>query len=232
MLLFRGSHEASEPWRLQRHDAGSKLISFDNSYQSMILQRQFYQEDILRVSHDLLGKIIIHESAEGTTAGRIVEVEAYKGPEDRAAHSYSGRRTMRNDVMFAEKGNAYVYLIYVMYFCVNITAGCIPGKPEAILIRALEPVSGEDIMAKRRGGLPAKNSNLTNGPGRLCMAMGISKLQNKADLTAPPFYVEDAPLVEAKQIVETTRIGVDYAGVWKEEPWRFYIRGNRFVSKK
>jgi DNA-3-methyladenine glycosylase len=198
----------------------------------VILQRQFYQADILQVSRDLLGKILVHESAEGKTAGRIVEVEAYRGPEDRAAHSYGGRRTPRNDVMFGEKAHAYVYLIYGMYYCVNITAGCIPGKPEAVLIRALEPVEGEAVMVKRRGGLPAKITNLTNGPGRLCMAMGISKLQNKADVTVQPFYVQDAPSVELADIVETTRIGVDYAGEWKENPWRFYIKGNRFVSVK
>jgi DNA-3-methyladenine glycosylase len=174
----------------------------------------------------------VHESAEGKTAGRIVEVEAYRGPEDRAAHSYGGRHTPRNDVMFGEKGHAYVYLIYGLYYCVNITAGNVPGKPEAVLIRALEPISGEDIMAKRRGGQPAKITNLTNGPGRLCMAMGISKLQNKADFTVPPFYIQNAPSAKAEEIVETTRIGVDYSREWKSTPWRFYIKGNKFISVK
>jgi DNA-3-methyladenine glycosylase len=198
----------------------------------LILPRQFYQQNIFDVSKGLLGKVLVHESSEGVTSGRIVETEAYLGPEDRAAHSYGGKRTARNDVMFGEKGHAYVYLIYGLYYCVNLTSGSIPGKPEAVLIRALEPISGEHLMAKRRGGLPAKPTNLTNGPGRLCMAMGISKLQNKADLTAPPLYVQDANSVNTEDIVQTTRIGVDYAGNWKDKHWRFYLKGNRFVSMK
>ena len=198
----------------------------------MILQRRFYQRDILTVSKDLLGKILVHESSEGITAGRIVEVEAYSGPEDRAAHSFGGRRTPRNDVMYGEKGHAYVYLIYGMYNCVNVTSGETPGKPEAVLIRALEPVEGQEIMEKRRGIVTGKVSNLTNGPGRLCMAMGITKAQHKLDLTVPPFYIKDSENVSREDIVETTRIGVDYAGEWKDKPWRFYIRGNRFVSVK
>ena len=198
----------------------------------MILQRPFYQQNILEVSRALLGKILIHESPEGTTAGRIVEVEAYSGPEDRAAHSFGGRRTPRNDVMYGEKGHAYVYLIYGLYNCVNVTSGETPGKPEAVLIRALEPVEGREIMEKRRGVVTGKVSNLTNGPGRLCMAMGITKAQHKQDLTAPPFYIKDAEPISREAIVEATRIGVDYAGDWKDKPWRFYIRGNSFVSIK
>jgi DNA-3-methyladenine glycosylase len=197
----------------------------------MILQRSFYQQDIFSVSRCLLGKILVHETEEGTTAGRIVEVEAYTGPEDRAAHSYGGRRTPRNDVMYGEKGHAYVYLIYGMYYCVNFTAGNMLGKPEAVLIRALEPVEGIDLVAKRRK-LPAGTlKNLTNGPGRLCMAMAITKAENKLDVTAPPFYIKDAEPVADSMVAEATRIGVDYAGEWKDKPWRFYIKNNLNVSK-
>ena len=117
-----------------------------------------------------------------------------------------------------------------MYYCFNVTSGEIPGKPEAVLIRALEPVDGADIMAKRRGILNGKFRDLTNGPGKLCMAMGISKVQNKADLTVPPLYVKDAPSIRSEDIVDATRVGVDYAGEWKDKSLRFYIRGNRFVS--
>ncbi len=197
----------------------------------MILQRAFYERDIFEVSRCLLGKILVHASPEGITAGRIVEVEAYTGPEDRAAHSYKGRRTPRNDVMFGEKGHAYVYLIYGMYYCVNFTAGATPGKPEAILIRALEPVEGSELMAKRRKLAVGSLKNLTNGPGRLCMAMNITKAANKLDVTAPPFYIRDAASVAESEIVETARIGVDYAGEWKDKPWRFFIKNNPFVSK-
>jgi DNA-3-methyladenine glycosylase len=198
----------------------------------MILQRAFYQQDTVKVAKNLLGKILIHESSQGKTAGRIVETEAYRGPEDKAAHSSGGRRTPRNEVMFGEKGHAYIYFIYGMYYCLNVTAGNVPGKPEAVLIRALEPVEGQDIMAKRRGARQTKTANLTNGPSKLCMVMDISKSQNKTDLTSPPLYIEDAPPVPKKDIVETTRIGVDYADEWKNRPWRFYIKRNIFVSAK
>jgi DNA-3-methyladenine glycosylase len=197
----------------------------------MILQETFYQQDTITVSRELLGKILVHESIEGTTSGRIVETEVYRGPEDQAAHSSGGRRTARNEVMFGQKGLAYVYFIYGLYYCFNITAGNVPGKPEAVLIRALEPVAGKEIMAKRRGQ-QVKIANLTNGPSKLCMAMGISKAQNKTDLTAPPLYVEDASLVSKGDIVETTRVGVDYSGEWKNKLWRFYVRNDRFVSVK
>ncbi len=195
----------------------------------MTLQRSFYQRGILTVARELLGKILVHQSSEGTTAGRIVEVEAYCGPEDKAAHSYNGRKTPRNEVMYGEKGHAYVYFIYGMYFCINLTAGDTAGKPEAVLIRALEPMAGQELMAKRRGA-KAKPSILTNGPGRLCMAMGITRQQNKADLTAPPLYIQDAPKINDIDIVKETRIGIDYAAEWREMPWRFYVRDNNFVS--
>jgi DNA-3-methyladenine glycosylase len=198
----------------------------------MILHRTFYERDTITVAKELLGKIIVHESAEGTTEGRIVETEAYRGPEDQAAHSSGGRRTPRNEVMYGEKGHAYVYLIYGMYFCVNITAGNMFGKPEAILLRALEPVAGEKIMARRRRVIGVGKGNLTKGPGRLCMAMGITKAENKLDVTNPPLYIKNAAPVNSEEIVETTRVGVDYAGEWKNIPWRFYIKGNRYVSMK
>jgi DNA-3-methyladenine glycosylase len=201
-------------------------------FEIMILQRDFYERDTITVAKELLGKILMHESVEGTTEGKIVETEAYRGPEDQAAHSSGGRRTPRNEVMYGEKGHAYVYLIYGMYFCVNITAGNMLGKPEAILIRALEPVAGEKIMAIRRGVIGREIRNLAGGPGKLCIAMGITKAQNKLDITKPPLYIKNAPPVKSEEIVETTRVGVDYAGEWKNSPWRFYIKGNKYVSKK
>jgi DNA-3-methyladenine glycosylase len=198
----------------------------------MILQRQFYQQDVISVSKSLLGKILVHESSKGITAGLIVETEAYLGPEDRAAHSSGGRLTARNEVMFGQKGHAYVYFIYGLYHCFNVTAGEVPGKPEAVLVRALEPVKGEDIMAKRRDAINGKAVNLTNGPSKLCMAMDISKLQNMTDLTIPPLYIEDASSVPQENIVKATRVGIDYAGDWKNKCWRFYIKDNLYVSVK
>lgn len=199
---------------------------------SMILQRPFYQQDTIEAAKALLGKILVHDSSKGTTAGRIVETEAYRGPEDQAAHSSGGRRTTRNEVMYGQKGHAYVYFIYGLYYCFNITTGNEPGKPEAVLLRAIEPVAGESIMAKRRGANTGKIANLTNGPSKLCMAMGITKEQNKFDLTASPLYIEEASPILPQDIVETTRIGVDYAGEWKNNCWRFYIKGNNFISAK
>lgn len=198
----------------------------------MILPRSFYEQNIIEVSKGLLGKILVHESVEGTTAGRIVETEAYQGPEDQAAHSFGGRRTTRNEVMFGKKGVAYVYFIYGMFFCINVAAGDVAGKPEAALIRALEPLVGIEIMAKRRGAPEAKLAYLTNGPGKLCIAMGITKALNNTNITAPPLYIENATTIPQEDIVETTRIGVDYAGDWKNRCWRFYIKENSHISVK
>ncbi|MCL1978163.1 MAG: DNA-3-methyladenine glycosylase [Candidatus Bathyarchaeota archaeon] len=196
----------------------------------MILQKSFYQQDTIDVSKKLLGKILVHKTNEDITSGRIVETEAYLGPEDKAAHSSAGRRTARNEVMYEQKGHAYVYLIYGMYNCINVTAGSVAGKPEAVLIRALEPIEGMALMVKRRGAL-GKQLNLTNGPGRLCMAMGISRAQNALDLTVSSLYLENAPEVSAEAVVAAKRIGIDYAGNWKDMLWRFYIKNNPFVSK-
>jgi DNA-3-methyladenine glycosylase len=194
----------------------------------MILQRSFYQKDTIEVAKNLLGKILVHETAEGTTSGRIVECEAYRGPEDLAAHSSGGRRTARNECMYGEKGHAYVYFIYGLYYCVNVTAGDVEGKPEAVLFRGLEPLEGVELMAKRR----KTTVNLANGPSRLCIAMGITKAQNMADMTASPLYILDAPKVPEEEIVSTKRVGVDYGKEYKDMPWRFYLRGNKFVSVK
>ena len=194
----------------------------------MILPRDFYERDVLTVSKGLLGKILVHYTLEGVTSGRIVETEAYRGPEDLAAHSSGGRRTRRNEMMYGEKGHAYIYFIYGLYWCFNVTAGEIPGKPEAVLVRALEPLEGKNIMAKRRGTQNAVN--LSNGPAKLCMAMGLSKTQNKADLTSTPLFINDAAPIPEESIMSATRIGVDYAGKWKDEPWRFYIKDNPFAS--
>ena len=198
----------------------------------MILQRSYYQRDTIAVAKELLGKILVHESSQGMTSGRIVETEAYKGPEDQAAHSSGGRRTHRNEVMFGEKGHAYVYFIYGMYYCFNVTTGKVLGKPEAVLLRGLQPVAGKEIMAKRRGTKQTEAIKLTNGPSKLCIAMDIARPQNKTDLTSPPLYIKNAPTVPPDQIVETTRIGVGYAGEWKNNRWRFYIKENSYVSTK
>ena len=199
----------------------------------MILKREFYERDPLTVAKELLGKTLVYETPEGIYSGKIVETEAYLGPEDKASHAYGGCRTGRTETQFGPKGHAYVYLIYGMYYCFNTTAGKIPEKPEAVFFRALEPLEGIELMKKSRPTARGNVANLANGPGRLCMAMGITKKLNAVDLCAPPFYIRDDGLTVADgDIVQATRIGVDYADEWKTKPWRFYIKDNPFVSVK
>ncbi len=199
----------------------------------MVLPRRFYERDPLVVAQELLGKIVVHETSEGVTSGRVVETEAYLGPEDKASHAFGNLRTKRTQTQFGPKGHAYIYLIYGMYYCFNVTSGAVSGKPEAVLFRALEPLEGVELMMKRRPRAKGKKENLANGPGKLCQALGLTKVQNGADLTVPPFYIEDDGFAVSRDgVVQTTRIGVDYADDWKHKPWRFYIKGNSFVSKR
>jgi DNA-3-methyladenine glycosylase len=118
-----------------------------------------------------------------------------------------------------------------MYFCFDVTSGRLVGKPEAILVRALEPKDGLEIMMRRRGVSSAQTINLTNGPSKLCVAMGISEKQNGADLCVPPLRVETGATVDESQLIQTTRVNVDYSDEWKYLPWRFLIRNNRYVSR-
>jgi DNA-3-methyladenine glycosylase len=199
----------------------------------MILQRSFYTRNPLTVAKDLLGKTLVHETSEGVTSGKIVETEAYMGPEDKASHAFRNLRTSRTETQFGPKGHAYVYLIYGLYYCFNTTAGAVPGKPEAVFFRALEPLEGTELMMKRRPSAKGRIAALANGPSRMCLAMDITKKQNGADLTIPPFYIcDDGVKVPETEIAQSTRIGVDYADEWKHKPWRFYLKDSPFVSRK
>lgn len=193
------------------------------------LARSFYVEPTLRVARALLGKILVHESPEGRASGRIVEVEAYRGPRDRAAHSAGGRRTPRNEVMYGPPGHAYVYFIYGMHHCVNVVTQP-PGVPEAVLIRALEPVDGIELMRARRGLADGAAWRLCRGPGALCQALGVARAQNGGDLVAGALRILDAPAVPAAQVARTVRVGVAYAGADALRPWRFLVRGSAAVS--
>jgi DNA-3-methyladenine glycosylase len=193
------------------------------------LPRSFYLQPTLRVARALLGKTLVHETADGVTAGRIVEVEAYRGPADRAAHSAGGRRTARNEVMYGPPGHAYVYFIYGMHFCVNVVCQA-AGVPEAVLVRALEPVEGEALMRRRRGLPDAPAARLCRGPGALCRALGITRSENGADLVRGALRVLDGGGPSARAVVRTARIGVDYAGADALRPWRFTVRGSSAVS--
>lgn len=193
------------------------------------LGRRFYLQPTLRVARALLGKILVHETDEGVAAGRIVEVEAYRGPRDRAAHSFGGRRSARNEVMYGPPGHAYVYFIYGMHHCVNVVTQP-PGCPEAVLLRALEPVAGEALMRRRRGLPDGPAWRLCRGPGALCKALGIARAENGADLVAGALRILDAPAVPARAVARTPRIGVAYAGADAARPWRFALRSSLAVS--
>ena len=188
------------------------------------LPREFYLNDTLTVAQNLLGKTLVC----GDTSGLIVETEAYKGPMDKAAHSSGGKRTPRTEIMYGEGGYAYVYLIYGMYFCLNVVTSQ-PEKPECVLIRALEPVSGFDIMTLRRKG--KSKLELCKGPGCLCTTLGIDRSFLGVDLCAPgKLYISEGIQISEMEIAATTRIGIDYAGEAKHFPWRFIIKDNPYVS--
>lgn len=190
------------------------------------LPRSFYARPVLAVARDCIGKLLVYETPAGTLSGRIVEAEAYRGPEDRAAHSFGGRRTARTEVMYGAPGLAYVFLVYGLHFHLNLVTTA-EGLPHAVLLRAVEPLSGQAIMAERRK-IAADRVTLTNGPGKLCQAFGIDRAHYGADLTRRPLYLaEGAP---RGRVLRSARVGVDYAGEWAKKPWRFYEAGNPWVS--
>jgi DNA-3-methyladenine glycosylase len=196
------------------------------------LTRRFFARDSLTLARALLGMVLRHESSDGATVGRIVEVEAYRGPRDRAAHSYGGRRTRRNEVMYGPPGHAYVYFIYGVHHCVNVVAAEV-GVPEAVLIRALEPLAGLDLMRRRRGlGAGVRPYLLCRGPGNVCRAMGIDGRQNGADLLTGTLRLERGMPVREARVARTARIGVAYAGSDAALPWRLCERDNLAVSRR
>jgi DNA-3-methyladenine glycosylase len=190
------------------------------------LPREFYARPVLTVAKACIGKLLVHRTKLGLTVGRIVETEAYRGPEDRAAHSFAGRRTPRTEVMFGPPGHAYVFFVYGMHYQFNIVTTR-EGAPHAVLVRAVEPVLGVDWMAKRRN-LPATSRDLTNGPGKLCQAFAIGKQAYGLDLCASELFLADGPRTRS---VAATRIGIDYAGDWAQKPWRFFDPKSRYVSR-
>jgi DNA-3-methyladenine glycosylase len=197
----------------------------------MKLAREFYlREATVKVAKDLLGKLLVVPSEDGSrVSGMIVETEAYLGVTDRAAHSYGGRRTARNEIMYAGGGHAYVYFVYGMYFQFNVVTGP-ADHPHAVLIRALEPVEGIEIMRGRRGEM--KDRNLTSGPGKLCIAMGIDRALNGQDLVGKRVWLERFTKITPKEVAAGKRIGIDYAGEDAEKPWRFWVKDSLFVSRQ
>ena len=192
------------------------------------LTREFFRLNAAALAKSLLGKILVHDSKEGITSGIIVETEAYIGPEDRAAHTFSNRRTQRTEIVFHDGGYAYVYLVYGLHCCLNVTAN-ISGKPECVLLRALQPLDGIDIMQSRRKA--SRVEALCSGPGKLCSAMGITRELYGTDFCGDELYILDDEYTYI-QIGVSPRIGIDYAGEWRDKPLRFYVEGNEYVSGK
>lgn len=201
------------------------------------LERDFYKRDSVTVAKELLGKYLVHVVHGEEIIGKIVEVEAYMGPEDKAAHSYNNRRTNRNEIMYGTCGYAYVYIIYGMYNCMNVVVEEI-GKPQAVLIRALEPVEGSIRMTEFRYSkkfeqlTKGEKIGLTNGPGKLCSALKIDRTQNGEDLCGDKLYILANEREPEFEIITTTRINIDYAEEAVHYPWRFYIKNNSYVSRK
>jgi DNA-3-methyladenine glycosylase len=193
--------------------------------EALRLSRAFYEQPTVEVARQLLGKYLVRIGAAGVRAGMILETEAYVGLDDKASHASRGR-TPRTSVMFGPAGFAYVYLIYGMHHCLNVVTEQ-EGYPAAVLIRAVEPSEGMALMQKERP-LPDVR-RLTNGPGKLCQAFGIDRRLNGLDMCGEALFVEDRD-TRLVDIVVTTRVGVDYAGPWKDKPWRFYIAGHPGVS--
>jgi DNA-3-methyladenine glycosylase len=190
------------------------------------LRRAFYEQTTIDVAKQLLGKYLVRKHSEGNAIGRIVETEAYVGPHDLACHAAKGR-TARTEVMFGPAGRAYVYFIYGFYHMLNLVTEA-KDYPAAVLIRAVEPVDGIELMRERRRSNELRD--LASGPGKLCQAFAIDRSLNGADLCGKMLFVEDRG-ESAVKFQATTRIGVDYAGKWKHKPWRFFIKGSEFVSK-
>lgn len=190
----------------------------------MKLNRNFYLRSGLEVARALIGKKIFHNSPEGLTGGIIVETEAYMGSLDAAAHSYKGL-TARTQIQYGLGGFAYVYMIYGMYFCMNVVAN-VENIPDAVLIRALQPTDGINLMRKRRN----KNNlhDLCSGPGKLAQAMGIDKNHYGVDLCGDEIFIETTNILP--EVTATKRINVDYAGDAANYLWRYIMTGSEFLS--
>lgn len=203
----------------------------------MKLTRDFYARETLQVAKELLGKLLVHEINGVKIKGRIVETEAYIGSIDKACHAFGGKRTPRTEPLYGKPGIAYVYFIYGMYHCFNVITKE-EGAPEGVLIRAVEPIEGLEEMSKKRLGKSFKEltktqiKNLTSGPSKLCIAFNIDKECNKQDLCTSDLYIEEPEEIDRFEIIETKRVGIEYAEEAKDFLWRFYIKDNPWVSVK
>jgi DNA-3-methyladenine glycosylase len=201
----------------------------------IILQSEFYNRPTLTAARDLLGQRLVRELDGQRLSGLIVETEAYIGPDDSASHAYHKRNSGRAGVMFGPPGRSYIYFIYGMHFMLNIVTEA-EGFPAAVLIRAIEPQEGVEVMQANRLSPPRllASSLLTNGPAKLCQALRIDQTLNNWDLTlGRTLWLEPAPSASTDAVAAGPRVGIDYAQPEdRAAPWRFWLRGNEFVSKK
>lgn len=196
------------------------------------LGRRFYQRDAATLAKALLGQRLVRVIDGLMLAGVIVETEAYLGTIDKAAHTYNGRRTARNESMYADGGTVYVYFTYGMHHCMNVVAAG-RDEPEAVLIRAVEPTHGIERMFENRAAA-RRTEDLCSGPAKLCQAMQIDKLLDGADLTgSKSVFIQGLrqQAMSAGQVTTTARVGVAYAGEWADKPLRFYVKGNGHRSR-
>ena len=193
------------------------------------MNHSFFRQDTVELARKLLGTLLVHSTAEGIAAGMIVETEAYVGAIDKACHAWQNR-SERTEIMYHDGGYAYVYLIYGMHHCFNVVTGP-PGEGNAVLIRALEPVIGIDLMQRRRNTKLLRN--LCNGPGKVCEALGITKNEYGTDLCSAdsPLRLLKYRYIPDKLIAASPRINVAYAEEAAAWPWRFYVKDNLYVSK-
>lgn len=205
-----------------------------------IEDRAFFARDARDVAKDLLGLLLVHRTGAGELILRITETEAYLGPEDLASHARGGRMTKRNRIMFGEAGHVYMFLIYGMYHCFNITAGE-AGRPEAVLVRAGEAVAGTETMLSRRRlegramSQQRRVREIASGPGKLAQALGLDLLHNGLDLLSQDpspalFIARDSFSAGRADIEADVRIGIDYAGDYRDKPWRYYLKHSPTVS--
>lgn len=192
------------------------------------LEREFYHQPTLDLAKSLLGCLLIKETPAGTASGIIVETEAYMGPEDRAAHSFGNRRTKRTEIMFGEPGITYTYSMHT-HCLFNVVSGEI-GRPNAILIRGVEPVDGQELMGDRRPKAK-KEIQWTNGPGKLTKALGITMSDYGHPLDKSPLWIAEGRKIEPQLIASGPRIGIHNSGEAVDYPWRFWVDGNKFISR-
>lgn len=190
----------------------------------------FYnRKDVVKIAKELIGKILVTKFDEKITSGRIVETEAYFGITDKASHSFGGRRTLRNEPMYSDAGTVYVYVCYGMHHMLNVVTNK-KDTPDAILVRAVEPIAGIRTMMKRTGKKISDNT-ITKGPGNVAKALGINKAHSgRSFLSDDIFFASDDDPIDPGDIGISKRIGVDYAETDSLLPYRFYIKGNKFVS--